>query len=212
MSTWGCQTVPYVTAPPPPTKPGGIYHRVEAGQTLWRISKLYNIDLDDIIAANNMPDAAKVSAGQLLFIPGARQTLIEDKSVNVNYNQQDNGFIWPVKGKITSYFMDASGPLVNKGINIQAGFGAQVVAARSGTVCFVGESLQNYGKMLIIDHGDGLSSVYARNSRILVRPGERINQGAPVAIAGQNKIASAAELHFEIRKGHRPKNPLYYLP
>ncbi len=179
----------------------GIYHRVERGQTLWRISKIYGIELDEIIRSNKISDLTQINTGQLLFIPGAQK---QAASSHFDlYSTQD--FIWPTKGKILSGFGDRASNTVNRGITLRTVSDAHVIASSSGTVIFATEKLKGYGKTVIIAHEGGLMTIYAMLSQILVKPGEHITQGTPIARCAHGVM------HFEIRKGYIPQNPYHYL-
>lgn len=199
----------------------GVYHRVEKGQSLWRISKTYGVDMEEIIDINRLPDATKLNEGQLLFIPGAEDNikieiapLRKTESADFeNIQIPDSGdFIWPVKGRVTSFYGAKKGNIKNKGIDIQAEEGTDVLASRSGVVSYCDENLKGYGKTVIIDHRDGFSSVYAHNSEILVEPGSKVKRGERIAKVGSTGRAQSPYLHFEIRKKHLTQNPFYYLP
>jgi murein DD-endopeptidase MepM/ murein hydrolase activator NlpD len=203
----GCATVPNIELPSQPQGLPGIYHRVETGQTLWRISEMYRIDLAELIKINRIPDASQIEIGQLIYIPSSEKS----QTLSVRNNQIED-FIWPAKGKVISTFGQTTGNMINKGINIEAYKDAQVVAARTGRIVFYSPSFNNYGKTIIIDHGDGLSTVYARNSEVFVKIGDEIQKGARIAKVGQSGRDKNAYLHFEIRKKHIPQNPYFYLP
>jgi murein DD-endopeptidase MepM/ murein hydrolase activator NlpD len=80
-------------------------------------------------------------------------------------------------------------------------------------VVFSSDNLKRFSKTIIIDHGDGFSTVYARNAQILVKPGESVQRGTLIAKVGSNSMRDKnTYLHFEIRKSHIPKNPYFYLP
>ena len=202
----GCATTPYVK--PVLTPPGipGVYHRVEKGQTLWRISKMYNVELEEIVGINHISDATAIEVGQLIFIP--RRQIAQ--APTVKYSSDD--FIWPLKGKVISTFGQTFNNIINKGINIQPYGNQDVIAARDGRVVFYADDFGVFGKTLIIDHGDGLSSVYARNSQVFAKVGDGIKKGAVIAKAGTAGRDKNTYLHFEIRKGPAPQNPHYYLP
>ncbi|MFH0826741.1 MAG: LysM peptidoglycan-binding domain-containing M23 family metallopeptidase [Candidatus Omnitrophota bacterium] len=207
MSFSGCATTPSVKAPQAPVVAGmpGVYHRVERGQTLWRISKMYNVELDEVARINRITDTTSIEVGQQIFIPNRQKP----QSLTPGYFSDD--FIWPLKGKIVSLFGQTFNNMINKGINIEPQSATSVVAARSGKVVFYAESFGSYGKTLIIEHGDGFSTVYARNAEILVRPGDMVQRGAPIAKVGSAGRDKNRYLHFEIRKGHIPQNPYFYL-
>ncbi len=184
----------------------GIMHTVQRGETLWRLSRIYNLDLDKIIQANRITDTTIIKPGQNIFIPGVKK----DVSFS-NYND-NSGFIWPVKGKIAAYFKSEKDHLINKGVNIKAKFGADVLSSRAGVVSFCADNLAGYGKTIIIDHNDGFVTIYAYNSQNLVKANDRVTQGMAIAKVGVNERAGVAMLHFEIRKGNKPQNPIHYLP
>jgi murein DD-endopeptidase MepM/ murein hydrolase activator NlpD len=183
----------------------GIHHRVLAGQTLWRISKIYNVDIDDILRLNRLSENATIEIGQLLLIP---QPLSPQNEL---LKSGGDDFVWPLKGRVIAGFGSNYGNLMNKGINIQAQAGANILAARSGKVVFYANNFGNFGKIIIIDHGDGLRSVYSRASEILVRAGENVQRGQLIGRVGSSIRNKNSYLHFEIRRGSLAQNPLFYL-
>jgi LysM repeat protein len=210
LTFFGCATVPSVTAPPliPPNMPGK-YHRMEKSETLWRLSKTYNIELDEIIKVNKITDVTNIEIGQLIFIP-TRPPAPESPAQPKTSISDD--FIWPLQGRTVALFGESSDNMVNKGINIAPLRNQDVVASRSGKVVFCSDNLLCFGKTIIIDHADGFSTVYARNAEILVKNGEFVKRGSLIAKAGQAGRDKNIFLHFEIRKGHIPRNPYFYLP
>ncbi|MCM8762862.1 MAG: LysM peptidoglycan-binding domain-containing M23 family metallopeptidase [Candidatus Omnitrophica bacterium] len=210
ISIFGCATVPYQDTTLSQPRPG-IYHRVEKGQTLWRIAKLYNVDMDELVRINNIPNAFQIKAGQIIFIPKSAefQSLPKEKISSSNLVED---FIWPIKGEVLSSFGQFSHDVVNKGIDIKADYRSDVVASRSGRVIFLSEGLKHFGKTIIIQHDEDFSTVYARNSEILVKLGDSVRQGQLIARVGISGPSNIAYLHFEIRKKHIPQNPYYYLP
>jgi len=201
----GCVPSPYIKRAVPPGLPG-IYHRVEKGQTLWRISKLYDVELEQIATINHIPDATKIESGQLIFIPHRqRQIPTFDR-----YSSDD--FIWPIRGKVIATFGQTVNNMLNKGINIQPYNNLDVVAARSGRVVFYKDNFGYFGKTLIIEHNDGFSTVYARNSQVFIRVGDNVEKGAVIARVDSAGRGKNTYLHFEIRKGYTPQNPFFYLP
>ena len=208
MGIAGCASVPPYTGPSLPVSAqgvAGIHHRVEAGQTLWKISKLYDVDIDDIIRLNHISEEANVEIGQVLLIPNRL------KPQNIPIKSSGDDFIWPLKGRIISGFGSNYRNLINRGINIQAPAGSDILATRAGRVVFYANSFGNYGKTVIIDHGDGLRSIYSRISEIFVQPGENVQRGSLVGRVGSSIRDKNSYLHFEIRKGAMPQNPLFYL-
>ena len=207
----GCESVPRYTGPALPTSAqavGGKRHQVVAGQTLWRISRIYDVEIDDILRLNQLSEEAKIEPGQILLIPASshRQTNFAARSV------RGDDFIWPVKGRVIAGFGVNYRNLINKGINIQAQPGEDVLATRSGRVVFYANNFGNFGKTIIIDHGENLRSIYSRLSDVLVVPGDSVEKGALIARAGSTVRDKNTYLHFEIRKGSVAQNPLFYLP
>lgn len=200
----GCATSPMVTSVPVPQVPG-TYHRMEKGQTLWRISKDYGVDLDEILRANNILDVTNIEVGQQILIPTSAP--LGNKPAAARHYSED--FIWPLKGEVAVNFGRVFNHMLNKGINIRPRGNRDVVCARSGKVVFSSENFSAYGKTIIIDHDEGLSSVYAGNSETFVKTGDSVQKGAVIARIGKGNNDF---LHFQIRKGHVPKNPLFYLP
>lgn len=191
-------------------RPPGVYYEVKRGDTLWKVSKLYDVDVKDIIKANRLPDATKINVGQKLFIPSAAKEA--DYSNIIRGDPSSGTFSWPVAGKVISYFGTKKGLVTNKGIDIDAREGSKVVAADGGIVNFIDENMKGLGKTIIIDHKNGFSTVYAHNSAILVEVGQRVKRNQLIAKVGKTGRATKPYLHFEIRKGHEPQNPFYYLP
>jgi len=165
--------------------------------------------VDDIVKANNIPNAAAIEVNQLIFIPGRVQVESVDVIVAAAVDQNKDEFIWPVNGKIVSYFKDKIGAGVNQGIDIQPAGDVMVKAVREGKVVFA-DYLGGYGQTVMLDHGDGFVTVYAKNAKLLVKMGDHVSKGSALAAVG--KKGSVAMTHFEIRRGAVPTNPLYYLP
>ena len=190
-----------------PSKPTrqGIYHKVKKGETLWRIAKTYNVSVGTIAKINKIPKAAKIEKNQLVFIPGANRVL--DMAPDVDYAQDE--FVWPLKGKVIKHYHQRYGGMVNKGIDIKAHVGDEVKAARTGRVVFA-DYLTGYGYTVILDHSDGFHSVYAKNSKLLVRLGDSVTKNNVLAHVGHSR--NSAYSHFQIRKKSIEDNPLYYLP
>jgi murein DD-endopeptidase MepM/ murein hydrolase activator NlpD len=98
------------------------------------------------------------------------------------------------------------------GIDISAGEGTPVRAAEAGRVVHSNSALSGYGNLIIIKHAGAFATVYAHNKRNLVRVGQFIEKGEVIAEVGRTGRASAAHLHFEVRRDGKPRNPVDYLP
>lgn len=120
------------------------------------------------------------------------------------------GLRWPVGGPVTSEFGSRWGRL-HAGIDIGAGSGAPIRASKAGTVIFAGTQ-GGYGNVVIIDHGGGLTTLYAHQSRLGTNDGADVAQGEVVGFVGSTGHSTGPHLHFETRVGGSPQNPRRYLP
>jgi murein DD-endopeptidase MepM/ murein hydrolase activator NlpD len=117
---------------------------------------------------------------------------------------------WPLKGVLYGRFGVRAGQR-HDGIDIAAPEGTSVAAAAEGSVIYVGEQ-SGYGEIVIVKHDGGLVTLYAHNSAVLVREGAHVARGEPIARVGQTGRTTGPHLHFEVREGTRPRNPLLFLP
>lgn len=115
-------------------------------------------------------------------------------------------WIWPTNGKVIASFNEAS----NKGIDIAGASGQAVNAASSGKVIYSGSDLRGYGNLVIIKHNKTFLSVYAHNSKLLVKEGQIVAAGQKIAEMG-NSDSNAVKLHFEIRQQGKSVDPAKYL-
>jgi len=204
----------------------GIYHTVQKGQTLYRIAQVYEIDMEVLSRANHIRDASKIKVGTQLWVPGARRVLSiprtstpSDSSHFRSANKKNiptvrprkGILIWPTKGTLTSGFGNRDGRR-HEGIDIAAPKGTPINAAAAGEVVFSGWGPTGYGKMVILEHKNHLTTVYAHNSKILVKKGARVKQGQRISLMGSTGRSTGPHLHFEVRNDTEPKNPVKYLP
>ncbi|MDP8234496.1 MAG: peptidoglycan DD-metalloendopeptidase family protein [Candidatus Saelkia tenebricola] len=175
----------------------GTYHNVEKGETLYKISRAYDIEIAKIIEVNRITNPSLIKEGQLLYIP---ETDFKSK-------YRETNFIWPIKGEVVSSYGDNTFKGANRGIDIRSRGDLTVKAAGSGSICYTGEDVKGYGKMIIIDHGKDIYTLYAYNETLLVNKGNFVTQGDSIAVlAKENPL-----LHFEIRQKHKTLNPLNFL-
>lgn len=145
------------------------------------------------------PSLTKVNEGQPQKVPVSSLASVGD----------EKHWIWPVEGTLLRRFSPEND--LSKGIDIGGEEGFSVKAAKSGEVVYAGSGLKGYGNLIIIRHDDTYISAYAHNRAILVREGQRVNQGEMVGELGKTGT-DIAKLHFEIRKNGRPVDPLKLLP
>ncbi len=128
--------------------------------------------------------------------------------------------LWPVNGRLLSRFGDREDPFSSEdanhgefhtGVDISAATGTPVRAAADGVVEYAAYRADGYGKMVVIDHGNGLSTWYAHLSNFEVIPGQEIRRGDILAYSGATGRVTAPHLHFEVRRGGIAVNPYSYL-
>ena len=120
-------------------------------------------------------------------------------------------FRWPVRGRvITSYGAKTNGKS-NDGINVAVPEGTPVKAAEDGVVAYSGNELKGYGNLILVRHSNGYVTAYAHASELMVKRGETIKRGQIIAKSGQSGEVGSPQLHFEIRKGSSPVDPLSFL-
>jgi murein DD-endopeptidase MepM/ murein hydrolase activator NlpD len=128
-------------------------------------------------------------------------------------SEPDNkAFDWPVdSARMTRGF------LPNKrrphlGIDLAAPKGTPILAAQGGTIIYAGREFKGYGKMVLIESGDGWATLYAHFDKILVSEGQKVRKGEVIGAMGRTGRATGVHLHFEIRKNRGPIDPLPLLP
>ncbi|MEW6493193.1 MAG: peptidoglycan DD-metalloendopeptidase family protein [Cyanobacteriota bacterium] len=123
-----------------------------------------------------------------------------------------NGYIWPAKGVLTSGYGRRWGRM-HRGIDIANAVGTPIVAAAPGVVVSAGWNSGGYGNLVEVQHPDGSVTLYAHNSRILVRRGQVVEQGQQLSEMGSTGYSTGPHLHFEVHPpGRGAVNPIAYLP
>ena len=205
--------------------PGELRHVLQRGQTLYSVSRMYGVTLDALRRANGIHDARKVAAGTPLVIPlprprrAASQTPREETPKGRTTDTESapavrkagrTAFLWPIEGTITGPFGQRGRHEHHEGIDIDGSDGDRIKAAASGTVVLAGSN-GDYGRTVIIDHGNGLRTLYGHASRLFVKEGDEVRAGDLIAAVGHSGNARGSHLHFEVRRDGRPVNPLAYL-
>ncbi|MEO7387134.1 MAG: peptidoglycan DD-metalloendopeptidase family protein, partial [Gammaproteobacteria bacterium] len=121
---------------------------------------------------------------------------------------------WPVSGPVLARYGES--PLTASGVQLGGGAGDAILAAAGGQVVYAGNGLKGYGELLIIKHSPTWLSAYGYNQALLVREGDRVQAGQPIARMGEGPVGSGggrrAALHFEIRRNGSPVDPVAQLP
>lgn len=192
----------------------GIAHRVEEGQSLRRIAKAYGVTRDEILSANGLGDGATVRPGRELLIPGARETArvptFEEFRELVLRPRLREGFAWPLEGTVSSGF-GGRGTGRHAGLDILAAEGRPVRAALTGLAIYCGDSLRGFGNAIVLDHGEGVTTLYGHLREFRVKSGDAVPRGSVIGTVGRTGNASTSHLHFELRVEDEPVDPLRYL-
>jgi len=203
----------------------GVFHTVQRGENIFRISRHYQVSVSSILDANQIRDERSLQVGERLWIPEARRSppeyalipspaVVGDAPQRARNDAIQNGnlsFAWPLRGRLTGLFGVRNGRR-HEGIDLAAKPGALVRASESGRVIYSGNGLGAYGNVVIVRHSDLYATVYAHNRKNRVRKGAFVDKGEAIAEVGQTGNATGPHLHFEIRRDERAQNPLDYLP
>jgi murein DD-endopeptidase MepM/ murein hydrolase activator NlpD len=201
----------------------GVIYKIKSGETLWDLALTNKVDFDTIVAVNKLEAPEKLKLNQKIIFPGVETVKSipikpSNRIVASNTPLSRGGSIpaianvtasMPTSGKISSYFGPRNGKL-HEGIDISAPTGTDVFASMDGTVSFSGWD-GAYGNLVIIDHGNGLKSYYAHNSKLLVTAGKAVSRGDHIADVGSTGNSTGPHCHFEIRENGTPVNPYNYL-
>ena len=120
-------------------------------------------------------------------------------------------FRWPVRGKVITTYGAKTNGKSNDGINLAVPEGTPVKAAEDGVVAYSGNELKGYGNLVLVRHSNGYVTAYAHASELMVKRGDTIKRGQIIAKSGQSGEVGSPQLHFEIRKGSSPVDPLQFL-
>ena len=183
-----------------------IVHQVQRGDALSSIARLYGTNVDAIRRANNL-SGDRIFAGDKLIITDYQRGPV---------SLERGSLIWPVNGRITSNFGWRVHPikktrLFHNGLDIAVPSGTRVKAAAGGKVVHSGW-MNGFGYTVIIDHGRGIETLYAHNSKISVAKGSMVNKGQVVALSGNTGLSTGPHLHFGVLQNEKPLNPKNYLP
>lgn len=207
----------------------GVFHQVRKGETLFAIGRAYGVTAEELRVENRIPDPAQVAVGSLVFIPRAERTIemhaepkAEPRPRRAQPSQipragagpldpaaHGEPLAWPLHGVLVSPFgmRDAE---QHEGIDLAAPEGTTVLAAQSGKVLFAGFQ-RGYGNLVLVGHDGGLVTIYAHNAENLVAAGDPVARGQRIARVGRSGNATGPHLHFEVRVGTRPHDPLHFL-
>jgi murein DD-endopeptidase MepM/ murein hydrolase activator NlpD len=215
-------------------RPRALLHVIRRGETLSEIAASYGISVEALRRANQLQNSNHVIVGEALRIPPQegteasvefRQTVnASERAPSFGRQRHDErrpqapamapyGLSWPAEGPLTSPFgerdhmMGGGGTQFHAGIDISLPTGTPVQAAQEGIVVFAGYN-GAYGKAVKLDHPNGVSTLYAHNSRILVHVGQTVKAGQVICLSGSTGRSTGPHLHFEVHKNGLPVDPL----
>lgn len=182
-------------------------HTVKSGETGFGIAYRYGVPFQNIAIANGLEPPYNIRVGQRLIIPAVIAPPARPAQA-----RSEPYFRRPHDGPTMLGFAMRPDGGGHDGLDFEASVGDMVRASASGTVIFAGEEPERFGRMVVIDHGNGWHTAYGHLSRVTVTRGEVVKGGERIGLAGNAGVATRPELHFEIRKDNRPVDPAAKLP
>jgi murein DD-endopeptidase MepM/ murein hydrolase activator NlpD len=191
----------------------GAMHQVQAGQTAESIEKEYGLEPGAVKTANRLGWFGRLNPGQLLILPGVRPRPL-NPDMQAIYDRR-NQLRSPLAGKYTSLVGTRTDPFTgsvrhHNGVDIKAPFNSLVAASAAGTVSLAGWN-SGFGKCVIIEHGNGLRTLYGHLNTVLVKQGEKVKQFQYIGRVGSTGRTTGPHLHFTIWKDGKIQDPLKYL-
>lgn len=194
----------------------GVFYKIQTGDTLHEISKAHNTETDSILALNTIKKDTSLVIGKELFIPGAQKKFIPQKPVKVktghhsgNLNALGYALRRPTKGVLTQSFHKG-----HYALDIANKLKTPIYAAADGIVIKASEGWNyGFGSYIIIDHGNGVETLYAHNSKLIAREGDAVKIGELIALMGNTGNVwgpTGIHLHFELHIRGRKVNPANY--
>lgn len=204
-------------------QPKGQYHTVKTGETLKIIADAYGVRPEDIAAANNIKISDQLTNGMRLFVPRASRTGMTAERPEPDLRRSTlpeqiegpvskYGYSWPGKGEVIASFGDNFNGKRCKGIAIGSQRGAPATATAAGKVILSTDNFPGYGKTIMIDHGNGIVSMYAHLETRMAPRGKSVMRGTVIGTIGQSGRAASPTLFFAVIRDFEFINPLPYMP
>lgn len=176
--------------------------------TLEERAAAFRLNIDDIVTGGQ-PAIAETARPTRPTASSAR-ILPPDAAVAAPTTLR-GGFAWPAKGNVIRRFGPIASGERSDGIKIAVPLDTPILAAADGTVAYVGSEIPSLGGLVILQHGSGWTSVYGHAGQLLVQRGQSVKRGQMIALSGDSGT-NRAQLHFELRQGRTPVDPLPRLP
>jgi murein DD-endopeptidase MepM/ murein hydrolase activator NlpD len=222
-----------------PENPPGAWYVVSPGETLEQIAARAGVPPEDILEINGLSRASDVRPGKIIYVlagrgpapgvPGSEPmrppsaspsawppappsaNLPPPSLASVAVAPGAGRFRWPIDGAAVGSPFGTRAGRQHEGIDLPAPVGTPVYAAADGQVVYAGSGIRGYGNLIVIQHEGDLLTVYAHNSELLVAQGDKVRVGQRIALSGQTGHATGPHLHFEVRSGQIPVDPVSYL-
>jgi lipoprotein NlpD len=173
--------------------------------TLAERAAAFSIDIDDLISGSEPATTAGATESETAAATVAPAPLPPAPPF-------DGRFAPPLEGRIVSRFGPKESGRRNDGVNIRATAGTPIRAAADGIVAYAGDGIEGFGNLVLIKHAGGWVTAYAHAQDVLVVRGDTVRRGDPIARVGSTGSVDEPQLHFEIRQGRKPVDPLAHLP
>lgn len=191
----------------------GLVVTLDYPEQLVHLMKEHNINATEVLELNAIASPNDVRAGMMVFLPDVKPHSALERLARVR--EEENRYIWPLHGRITSYFgrrnLGMGTSSFHSAIDVAAPSGSAVTASRSGTVMYAGWSNRGYGNLVKIRHAGGAETWYAHHSKVYVEVGEYVRQGDIIGAVGSTGLSTGPHLHFELHEQGKPIDPLAYL-
>ena len=171
--------------------------------------------LTDLLHSSSIKDGIELLKGRTTELEG-HFSVLEQVAVLRATKRQFTPDIWPVRGAITSHYGNRADPFsgdaeLHLGLDISAIYNAQIHAPADGVVIYA-QRKAAYGNLVVIDHGNGLTTRFGHLNRFVVKVNQRVKKGEVIGLVGTTGRTTAPHLHYEVRMNDRPLNPKTYLP
>ena len=198
----------------PPTD--GIFYSVQNGDTLERVAKSHNVDTEKIQAYNSIKDGNNLTVGQELFVPGAQKVYVAELAQPLDVSGGDSGLgsigfklRRPTQGVLTQGYHKQ-----HFAIDVANRMNTPIYASASGKVVKSADGWNyGYGRYIVVDHGNGIETLYAHNNVRKVEVGDEVKTGQLIGLMGNTGNVwgpTGIHIHYEVRIRGRKVNPFNY--
>ncbi|MEM7029096.1 MAG: peptidoglycan DD-metalloendopeptidase family protein [Chloroflexota bacterium] len=194
----------------------GVYHQVKSGDTIANIATTYKVDpaaITDYSLNQLEGNGGILTPDEWLIVPDGIKPYVAKRVSSISVSAPASAlagtgnFQWPADGSITQEFWSR-----HRGLDIGAWQGAPIYAADSGYIVAAQWDDTGYGRMILIDHGNGFRTLYAHLSVFFVDVGDEVTKGQQIANMGSTGNSTGPHLHFEITLNGTKRNPWGFLP